>query len=64
MEGRAFRVDNVNFDKGSVSLQDVALAEMRMPIFREEPLAVVRELYEQEGCNTKNWNEVNCPSLP
>ena len=48
MEGRAFRVDTVNFDKGSVILQDVALAEMRMPIFREEPLAVVRELYEQE----------------
>ena len=48
MEGRAFRVDTVNFDKGSVSLQDVALAEMRMPIFREESLAVVRELYEQE----------------
>ena len=48
MEGRAFRVDNVNFDKDSVTLQDVALAEMRMPIFREEPLALVRELYEQE----------------
>ena len=48
MEGRAFRVDNVNFDKDSVTLQDVALAEMRMPIFREAPLAVVRELYEQE----------------
>ena len=48
MEGRAFRVDTVNFDKGSVSLQDVALAEMRMPIFREEPLAIVRELYEQQ----------------
>ena len=48
MEGRSFRVDTVNFDKGSVTLQDVALAEMRMPIFREAPLAVVRELYEQE----------------
>ena len=48
MEGRAFRVDNVNFDKDSVTLQDVALAEMRMPIFREEPLAVVRELYEEQ----------------
>ena len=48
MEGRAFRVDTVNYDRGSVTLQDVALAEMRMPIFREEPLAVVRELYEQE----------------
>ena len=48
MEGRAFRVDNVNFDKDSVTLQDVALAEMRMPIFREEPLALVRELYEEQ----------------
>ena len=48
MEGRAFRVDTVNYDRGSVTLQDVALAEMRMPVFREEPLAVVRELYEQE----------------
>ena len=49
MEGRAFRVDTVNFDKDSVTLQDVALAEMRMPIFREEPLALVRELYEQDA---------------
>ena len=48
MEGRAFRVDNVNFDKGSVSLQDVALAEMRIPVFREEPLALVRELYGEQ----------------
>ena len=48
MEGRAFRVDTVNFDKGSVSLQDMALADLRMPIFREEPLSVVRELYEQQ----------------
>ena len=48
MDGRAFRIDTVNFDKDSVSLQDMMLAEMRMPIFREEPLAVVRELYEQE----------------
>ena len=48
MEGRAFRVDTVNFDKGSVTLQDVALAEMRIPVFREEPLALVRELYEEQ----------------
>ena len=48
MEGRAFRVDTVNYDRASVTLQDVALAEMRMPVFRQEPLAVVRELYEQE----------------
>ena len=48
MEERAFRVDTVNFDKGSVTLQDVALAEMRMPVFREEPLALVRELYEEQ----------------
>ena len=48
MEGRAFRVDTVNYDRGSVTLQDVALAEMRMPVFREEPLAIVRELYEEQ----------------
>jgi len=48
MEGRAFRVDTVNFDKDSVTLQDVALAEMRIPVFREEPLALVRELYEEQ----------------
>ncbi len=49
MEGRAFRVDTVNFDKDSVTLQDMALADLRMPIFREEPLSVVRELYEQQA---------------
>ena len=48
MEGRAFRVDTVNYDRGSVTLQDMALAEMRMPVFREEPLALVRELYEEQ----------------
>ena len=29
-------------------MQDMALADARMPIFREEPLTVVRELYEQQ----------------
>ena len=48
MDGRKFRIDGVDFDKGKVSLQDMALADMRMPIFREELLAIVRELYEQQ----------------
>ena len=48
MDGRKFRVDSVDFDKDKVSLQDMALADARMPIFREEPLTVVRELYEQQ----------------
>ncbi|RAW52826.1 N-domain protein, SNF2 family [Faecalibacterium prausnitzii] len=48
MDGRKFRIDGVDFDKGKVSLQHMALADLRMPIFREEPLALVRELYEQE----------------
>ena len=48
MDGRKFRIDGVDFDKGKVSLQDMALADLRMPVFREEPLALVRELYEQE----------------
>ena len=63
IEGRAFRVDNVNFDKDSVTLQDVALAEMRMPIFREEPLAVVRELYEQEQ-NVPKLSDEELDELP
>ena len=63
MEGRAFRVDNVNFDKDSVTLQDVALAEMRMPIFREEPLALVRELYEQEQ-NVPQLSDEELDALP
>ena len=49
MDGRKFRIDGVDFDKGKVSLQDMALADLRMPIFREEPLSVVRELYEQQA---------------
>ena len=48
MDGRKFRIDGVDFDKGKVSLQDMALADLRMPVFREEPLSVVRELYEQQ----------------
>ena len=48
MDGRKIRIDGVDFDKGKVSLQDMALADLRMPIFREEPLSVVRELYEQQ----------------
>jgi len=48
MDGRKFRIDGVDFDKGKVSLQDMALADLRMPIFREELLSVVRELYEQQ----------------
>ena len=30
MDGREFRIDRVDFDKGKVSLQDMALADMRM----------------------------------
>ena len=48
MDGREFRIDGVDFDKGKVSMQDMALADMRMPIFREELLAIVRELYEEQ----------------
>ena len=48
MDGRKFQIDGVDFDKGKVSLQDIALADLRMPIFRKEPLSAVRELYEQQ----------------
>ena len=48
MDDREFRVDSVNFEQGTVSLQDMTLAkEARYPIFRTEPLEYIRHLYEQ-----------------
>ena len=48
LDDREFRVDSVNFEQGTVSLQDVTLAkEARYPIFRTEPLEYIRHLYEQ-----------------
>ena len=39
LDDREFRVDSVNFEQGTVSLQDMTLAkEARYPIFRTEPL--------------------------
>ena len=48
LDDREFRVDSVNFEQGTVSLQDMTLAkEARYPIFRTEPLEYIRNLYEQ-----------------
>ena len=48
LDDREFRVDSVNFEQGTVSLQDMTLAkEARYPIFRTEPLEYIRRLYEQ-----------------
>ena len=48
LDDREFRVDSVNFEQGTVSLQDITLAkEARYPIFRTEPLEYIRHLYEQ-----------------
>lgn len=48
LDDREFRVDSVNFEQGTVSLQDMTLAkEARYPIFRTEPLECIRHLYEQ-----------------
>ena len=48
LEDREFRVDSVNFEQGTVSLQDMTLAkEARYPIFRTEPLEYIRHVYEQ-----------------
>ena len=48
LDDREFRVDSVNFEQGTVSLQDMTLAkEARYPIFRAEPLEYIRHLYEQ-----------------
>ena len=48
LDDREFRVDSVNFEQETVSLQDTTLAkEARYPIFRTEPLEYIRHLYEQ-----------------
>jgi len=48
LDDREFRVDSVNFEQGTVSLQDMTLAkEARYPIFRTEQLEYIRHLYEQ-----------------
>ena len=48
LEDREFRVDSVNFEQGTVSLQDRTLAkEAQYPIFRTEPLEYIRHVYEQ-----------------
>ena len=48
LDDREFRVDSVNFEQETVSLQDMTLAkEARYPIFRTEPLEYIRHLYEQ-----------------
>lgn len=48
LDDREFRVDSVNFEQGTVSLQDMTLAkEARYPIFRTEPLEYIRHVYEQ-----------------
>lgn len=48
LDDREFRVNSVNFEQGTVSLQDMTLAkEARYPIFRTEPLEYIRHVYEQ-----------------
>ena len=48
LDGRDFRVEHVNFMFKSVSLQDMELTKNRLPIFRNEHLPRIRELYEEQ----------------
>ena len=48
LDDRDFRVEHVNFMFKSVSLQDMELTKNRLPIFRNEHLPHIRELYEQQ----------------
>lgn len=59
LDDREFRVDSVNFEQGTVSLQDMTLAkEARYPIFRTEPLEYIRHLYEQADVPMKEAIEI------
>ena len=48
LDGRDFRVEHVNFMFKSVSLRDMELTKNRLPIFRNEHLPHIRELYEEQ----------------
>ena len=48
LDGQDFRVEHVNFTFKSVSLQDMELTKNRLPIFRNEHLPHIRELYEEQ----------------
>ena len=48
LDDRDFRVEHVNFMFKSVSLQDMELTKNRLPIFRNEHLPHIRELYEEQ----------------
>ena len=48
MDGRDFRVEHVNFMFKSVGLQDMDSAKNGYPIFRNEHLPHIRELYEEQ----------------
>ena len=48
LDDRDFRVEHVNFTFKSVSLQDMELTKNRLPIFRNEHLPHIRELYEEQ----------------
>ena len=48
LDDRDFLVEHVNFMFKSVSLQDMELTKNRLPIFRNEHLPHIRELYEQQ----------------
>ena len=48
LDDRDFRVEHVNFMFKSVSLQDMELTKNRLPIFRNEYLPHIRELYEEQ----------------
>ena len=49
MDGRTFLVDRVNLDSGTVNFQDISFQQTTgFPIFRVEPISVVRRYLEQE----------------
>ncbi len=47
IDGRRMKVDSIDFANGKVSLLDMEMADNRYPIFREEPVAFVRECVEE-----------------
>lgn len=61
MDGRRMKIDGVDYDRGTVSLQDMQMRGW-FPIFREEPIPFVRSCVEEEQ-NREEQREIRADEM-
>ena len=65
IDGRDYRIDSVDFARGTVSLQDMTMArEARYPIFRTESVYYVRSYYEEQHTEPSREDTAETPEEP